>query len=389
MEAVGEAVGGVGLWREEGEEGEEGEGIGEYGRELYRGRGEIYGEWEVIYPGVYRRQIYMEMLKLLDEVGGMERRRLEKRMLEFLRCGSMVGVRSCDCCGGDREGSGSYAGSHRTCKLTVCPTCGWVRGKKLEEYYRRLGEDITTAGLGSGFYEWQFLTFTTRYDPYLEKDVTWEALKHRARLLITAVSKLWKKELKTVGAGMFRTIECSKRGNVHAHVLYFGPSLDEKELTEAAQKIDKGLGYVYRKKIESKSGSQLPEMVAKIARYMAKGTSAYGAEFNEVHHAYGGESVAMMHPGLAARWELATQRMHLSQKYGIFRGIKYESSDYSYEPPNDSEVACEHCGVVGEWHTEYRRAEVWIQDCHAQGKAALIGGQYVPWWKKHKLPSDW
>jgi len=225
----------------------------------------------------------------------------------------------------------------------------------------------------------------------VEEEVEWQALRARARLVAQVGSKLWLKSLKAPGAAMFRTIECSVRGHVHAHLLYYGPPVDEQALTDTAQKLcGDGVGYIHKRPIEGgdEMGNQLPMEVAKRARYMAKGTSGYGAEFDEGHHGYHGDKSPSMHPKLAARWELATQRIHLAQKYGAFRGIKYQRSDYSYEPQDDSEVACEHCGVVGEWHDEFQRAEVWMQDCHARGNAAMIGGHWTPWWRRYKPPPE-
>ena len=367
---------------------EEDSGIG---RLVFSHGGVVFDECRGSYPFGYRREVASELRLLLLDQDRKTRDRLEKRLREFSRCGQMVLVRTCDCCGEGRDGSGSFAGAHRTCKLTVCPTCGWVRAKKVSEFYLRASEEIT-ADAPPG-HDWQFFTVTTRYRPDLEEEVTHEALRARARLVAQVGSKLWQKKLKAPGAAMFRTIECSVRGHVHAHLLYFGPPVDTDALTTLAQKLcGDGVGYIHSRPVEGgdQTGNQLPlsESVARAARYMAKGTSGYGAEFDEGHHGYEGDSSPTMHPKLAARWELATVRLHLSQKYGGFRGLDYRRSDYSYEPPDDSEVACEHCGVVGEWSDSYQRSEVWMQDCHARGNAAMQGGRWTPWWQRYKPPPD-
>jgi hypothetical protein len=350
--------------------------------------GVVFDECEESYPSGYRREIAYELRSLLQDQDSKTRDRLEKRIREFNRCGQMVLVRTCSC-GCERDGSGSFAGTHRTCKLTVCPTCGWVRAKKVSEFYLQAGKEITAAGPPG--HEWQFFTVTTQYRPDLESEVTWQALRSRARLATKVGSKLWQKKLKVDGAAMFRTIECSVRGHVHAHLLYYGPHVESEDLTNLAQKLcGDGVGYIHSRPVEGGDGmgNQLPMEVSKAARYMAKGTSGYGAEFNEGHYGYEGDETPKMHPRLAARWELATQRMHMSQKYGAFRGLDYRRSDYSYEPPDDAEVGCEECGVIGEWHDEYRRAEVWMQDCHIREKVAMIGGRWTPWWKRHKSPPE-
>lgn len=365
--------------------------------------GSIFGEYVESYPSSYRDGVVEEIRRLLlekrvnvdgEEVWGWElddvsRRRILARLYEFERCGDVVHVRECDCCGEGRDGSGSFAGTKRTCQMHSCPTCGWVRAKKVSEFYERLSEDMEKKGFPPG-YEWQFLTVTTRYRPDLESDLTWQALRKRALLVQKAVKKLWDKKLNVEGAGLFRSIECSAQGHVHAHMLYFGPPADEKELTDMVQKLcGDGLGYIHKRPIEGGDGegNRLPDQVAKASRYMAKGTSGYGSEFDEGHYGYHGDTTTMMDPRLAARWEIATsvRRTMLTQKYGVFRGVKYDEADYSYEAPDDSQTPCEHCGTVGKWRDSYRRAEIWMQECHARGNKAMASGSiWVPWWKKAK-----
>jgi len=358
--------------------------IGEYGKRLFGSRSVVFDEVKKIYPFRYRWEVEKEMRLLLEGVDKPTKRRLEKRLVEFDRCGNVVSVRTCSCCGEGRDGSGSFAGTHRTCKMTVCPTCSWVRAKKVSEFYERAAEKI---GYNDLDYEWQFLTLTTQYNPSNEADVTWQALRARALLVAKEASELWKRVLKVEGAAMFRSTECSFRGHVHAHLLYFGPKVDTQALTDLAQSLfGNKIGYIHSRPIEygDQTGNQLPILLANVARYMAKGASNHGADFDEGHYGYEGDKISTMDPRLAARWELATsiRRTHLTQKYGALRGVEYQRSDYSYEPPDDSEVACKHCGVVGEWHSVIKRAEIWMQDCHGRGNAAMIGGRWIPWWKR-------
>ena len=369
------------------ERGSAGEPGGYHGRLIFSKGAPIFGELKQFSGSGFRMGVEKEIRALLGVVDAATRERLEKRLKEFSRCGSVVRVRTCGCCGSARDGSGSFAGTHRTCKLTVCPTCGWVRAKKVSEFYLRASEEITAQAPAPG-YQWQLLTLTTRYRPDLEEEVTWEALRSRARLVAKASSKLWQKALKVPGGAMFRSTECSVRGHVHAHLLYFGPDVDESALSDLAQELcGDRIGYIHKRPIEGGDGkgNQFPLEVARAARYMAKGTSGYGAEFDESFHANDSDFiVSYMHPKLAARWELATQRIHMVQKYGAFRGLDYKRSDYSYEPPDDSEVACEHCGKVGEWRDKYRNFVLWAWECHKRDRKALDGGsQWVPQWQKY------
>jgi hypothetical protein len=365
---------------------------GTRGKLIFSKGAPIFDETRSLFPNTWRGRVEKEIRALFPELDVETRERLHNRLREFDRCGYVVRVRACGCCGTERDGSGSFAGTRRTCKLTVCPTCGWVRAKKVSEFYLRASEVITAAPDAAPDYRWQLLTLTTRYRPDLEEDVTWQALRIRARLVAKAATKLWQKALKVSGGAMFRSTECSVRGHVHAHLLYFGPDVDESALSDLAQKLcGDGIGYIHKRPIEGGDGkgNQFPFEVARAARYMAKGTSGYGAEFNEGYHGYDSNNineVKTMHPKLAARWEVATQRIHMVQKYGAFRGLDYCRSDYRYEPPDDSKTACESCGKVGEWCDKFRKSEVWMQECHDRGRKAMDGGsQWVPWWKKMKM----
>jgi len=346
----------------------------------------IFDRVQSVSPRLFRQRVVDAARDILRGAPKPERDRWSRRFKEFERCGAVVAVRKCECCGEERVGSGSYAGSHRTCKWTTCPTCGWVRSKKVQEFYNDIWDRIS----GPEDYKWQFYTVTTKYNPFDEEDVTVEALRRRTFAIKKAVSTLWNKVLKCDEAAMFRTIECSVRGHVHSHVLYFGPELSGEDLTVAAQDFcGQEIGHVHREVIEfgDQMGNQLPVSIERAVRYMAKGTSGYGSDFDEDYQA-GLTNGVGMDPVLAARWEIASQRIHLSQKYGALRGIKYQRSDYTHEEPDDSEVACQSCGVVGEWKNAYRSAELWIVKCHDEGVSAFVKGKWKPPWLRGKGSDD-
>ena len=316
------------------------------------------------------------------------------------RCGSTVSVRTCTCCGEDRQESGSYAGAKRTCKARACPYCSWVRARKVGEFYEKAGEELE----GLPGYKWQMLTITTRYNPRAHGDVTWQALRSRAKLCLKAAQVLWKRLGRAPKVAMFRSIECSMRGHVHCHVLFLGPEVDADEITTyLQQKVGAGLGYVYASTLDGDDGggggnhlppraeeeevatrrSSLAVAVGRAAKYMAKGTTGYVVQSNEGFLGME-EGAKTIHPVLAARWEIAVYGMRLTARYGLLRGVDFSEGDYSYTPPDDSKVACSKCGAQGRWETSYRKAEVFIQDMHADGKRALEGSGWVPWWRRKK-----
>jgi len=354
------------------------------------GGGSIFQPLEFSGQDTYKKGVRREYMRLLPKLDGDKAKALEKRLKEFHRCGDRVAVRTCEYCGGDRPESGSFAGTHRTCKWKACPYCSWVRAKKVGEFYERAAEDVE---IPEGW-SWQLLTVTTRYSPWHGDDVKWEALRVRARLVLKAARHLWKTALKVKGAAMFRSIECSTRGHVHAHLPYMGPEVDSGELTRLVQhEVGQGLGYVYSKTIEvgdaDEMGNRLPAQIGNAAKYMAKGTFGYGSSDDDREGWFEQDEYAVcIDPRLAARWEIATYKMRLTDRYGVLRGVDYSESDYRYETPDDSKVACHRCGTKGEWKTSYRRTEVFIQDMHWEGLKALEGSNWEPWWRRKKREEE-
>jgi hypothetical protein len=331
------------------------------------------------------------------EIDKGEAARLRRRFREMERCGERLAVRKCGCCGEYRVGTGSYAGTHRTCKCRVCPACSWVRAKQGEEFFKVLAREVDGGGLESFGYRWQFLTVTTIYRPALESDVSRPALRKRAFFLKNFVRELWKGVLNDgLGAGLHRSIEVSPRGHVHAHLLYYGPPVDMTAVSALTRKKGRGIiGHTDWKEIH-KDCNYLPgeagaeeraAAVGRVARYMAKGTSTYGATVNEDIEAGEGAGWTMS-PVLAARWESAIVGLNLTQRYGVFLGYEAEKT-YKYEHPDDSEVACPKCKTVGNWETVYVNAENWFIYCHEKGSPGLIGGDWIPWWRRAKLKGPW
>lgn len=299
-----------------------------------------------------------------------ERQRLEKRISTFQSCGRSVLVRTCTCCGTDRCSSGSFAGT-KTCKCRACPSCAWVRARKVEDFFESAIEVIPEV---EG-YEWQFVVLTTRYNPRDPQDVSREALRSRAMLARRMGRRAWEKVLKARGAGMFRVVECSPRGAVHTNLVYYGPPVDKDQLEATLAAFDPRCGSINAQPIRAR-GKRLPKkgQVARTARYAAKGMEK--GSFWDEDWLSGGKWGKTIAPELAARWELAVTRLQLTQKYGVLRSLDFRASDYSYEPENDSEIVCESCGAVGEWKSSARNTVEWILYCHDRNKPALRGSKW-------------
>lgn len=324
----------------------------------------------------------MELAKL-DTVA--QRRVQEKRVGEFMRCGQVLYVRSCGECGKDREGTGTFEGT-RTCKCRSCSACAWVRARRVSEL---MGEAFERLG-GDNNYHWQNVTVTIQYDPEDEKDLEATALRSRVLLAGRVSRETWEKVLKKRGAAMLRSIECSKRGHVHLHLIYFGPAIPKAKLERAAKAVDCRVGFCdvqaldcdpapKDQRVKSKDPRGSKKAVVAASKYASKGLES-GRGGNDESWLAGDRTARVVDPILAARWEIASYKLKLVQKYGALRGMKLEEHGKEGEcrHEDDSQVKCVRCGAVGAWKTVVRRAEEWIQWCHERGAPALQGSSWRP-----------
>jgi len=314
-----------------------------------------------------------------------ERRALERRLDEFMKCGQSILVRSCGCCGSDREGSGTYEGT-RTCKCRVCAACAWVRAKKVGEMLESAFDSLG----GSDGYHWQMVTVTIRYNPTDEDDLSAVALRSRALLAGRVGKRAWTELLKVPGAGMLRTIECSKRGHVHLNLIYFGPTVYKEDFERTVKVVDCRVGFCDIKKLDSDPAPRgkrvkcddprgSKKAVKTAAKYVSKGLES-GRGGNDEDWLAGDRAARVVDPILAARWEIAAYKLKLMQRYGALRGVALDEHGREGESghEDDSEVVCDCCGSVGAWKTVYRKAENWIQEMHDKGCAALVGSEWKP-----------
>ncbi len=294
-------------------------------------------------------------------------------------------VRSCGACGSVRGGTGTYEGTH-TCKTRGCPTCAWVRAKRVSEWMGKAFDKLDHRG-----HRWHMVVMTFPYDPDDPEDLSVEGLRSRVQLAARSVKYLWQHELKVPKAGCYRTIEVSVRGHVHANLLYFGPPTNSYVLesvmqTSAHEDLDR-IGSIHvqdvayapagkgrRNHATDPRGSR--EGLERAAKYISKGVCHGGGNSDE-EYLSNQCFVRTTDPELVARWEVATYRTQLTQKMGALRGLKLdEDGKKPHEDVDDSDVACGGCGVVGEWGSKVTRAEEYVFDCHTLGIPALVTGNW-------------
>lgn len=355
----------------------------------------------------YREEVGKSWTSELELVEDLSiRSKLAKRLKSFMACGQFVKVRSCTGCHTDRPGSGTFRGT-RTCKTKACPICSRIRSETYDDFADRAFDlmlerkraDPSLAG-----YSWQYVTVTTKYDPYSEDDATVGALRYRALACARACALAWKNLLKHPGAGLLRSIECGKRGHVHANLVYWGPKIARADIEKVTQEADPCIGYSHcltvgappKKKGEGKRNPYLPDDEAaeksdksedekeaeikkglkRVARYVSKGLDHDGGDHVYDEDFWSNTSAAQTtDPLLAARWEIATYKTHLSQKYGALRGIELDEDGTAPESAleNDHGETCACCGVVGRFEWKRRRAQGWLDKCAAKGKRGIHG----------------
>lgn len=325
------------------------------------------------------------------------------RLESFRTCGKAVAVRRCGDCGTDRGGSGTFRQT-RTCKTRACPVCARLRSESYADWVELAWSSVEER---EG-YSWHWLTLTTKYDPYSEDDCSWEALRGRARACAKAARLVWEKLLRgSPGSGCLRTIEVGRRGHVHANLVYWGPALDTAAVEDVARKAAACMGHAHLTKVdrnvnphrrkaadfdkpqqprddfevdEDPRGSK--EGLKRVLRYVSKGLDheSRASTLRDEDLVTGTKSAVFVDPELAVRWEFATYRMHLVQRYGAFRGM--ELDEHAEKAPadneDDAEVTCSCCGSVGNWRTAYRATEDWFSECHERGLKALAS-----------TPDDW
>lgn len=291
------------------------------------------------------------------------------------RCGQVIAVRQCECCGHERAGSGTFREVKRTCNGRSCPYCSWVRAQERVELLRHAAETIDEV---DGYF-WQLVTVSPQYDSDRRSwDMSIEGLQARAKACASATRDLWNGALKAPGAALLRCIEISERGHVHVHGVYYGPLVAPRHAAELASKL---LGRPCRVNVKKVKGGK--KGVAKAARYAAKSVKGSAAAFDE-DFLTGEKSGRLLHPELAARWELAANHIRLSECYGALRGLQVPRPDEKGGPHDDGDVPCP-CGATGRFRTVYRNVKSYLLGCHLDGKPGLEDNTWLPYWMRENV----
>lgn len=330
---------------------------------------------------------------------------LRDKARSYLCCGSLVMVRECGACGEGRCGTGIVKSAGHPCQLRVCM---WCERRRAQERVKELRQAIDKVEKVSK-YIWIFGTIQMAYDPAKQNEVSVEGLRERLEAMQRVIRYGWDPErelakegkqskrgekkkagMKRSGTAMFAKIELSGTGFVHAHFLYYGPFENKEWLENLLREADPRIGHTgleivnqSTRSARKKKTKSLAGAVLEVAKYCMKVPSGMSERWLA-----GGER-EVMHPELAANWEVATSGVRLSEKYGALRQKKEEvvaePEDEDPQLPEgkeqqlekDESEVCSSCGVQGEWKWATRKLKEWVVECHGKGKSALVGSRWV------------
>jgi hypothetical protein len=217
---------------------------------------------------------------------------------------------------------------------------------------------------GGSALRWRFLTLTHWWDPSDPDAIKPGAMRTRVRALFRQWSRVWSERL-SVGGLAAATAKCemSANGFIHLHVLYWGPFVVKKYVEKLQAELDSLAGFTWvqlaRDHEETLRGQADPEdegdngewAAAEIAKYTAKAISPLSADW------IAGDGRPVLHPRLAAAWQVATRGVQLVRHFGTMR-----AAIALYKQPDDDGhwrccVGCGHdLGMVGLWSHEWTDA---------------------------------
>jgi len=152
-------------------------------------------------------------------VAGLHEAGFDKDAEAFERCGKEVLHIACRACGEPKD-------VPMSCNLRICPECSRRFAARMADQIADVWHSIPK----SGFWLLKKITLTVKTDGDLQKawDEGWKA-----------IPKLWRKHLKVcddsgaVLSGMVVSAEFGpKNGNVHFHVLFYGPYIPQADLSK-------------------------------------------------------------------------------------------------------------------------------------------------------------
>jgi hypothetical protein len=253
---------------------------------------------------------------------GKRRRNFVRKASHLLECGQRVLFRRCEGCAAPDTGSARVL---TRCDLRLCPSCSRRKVEKFRDRVTALfehGERPRRMSLYA-------ITFTLKYDPTSEDDLSIQGLKRRKTVILDSVRHVWRRYLRSRGRAMAFAVEVSPRGAVHVHALYHGrrPDARQLDMLYACRSGGSHLHIDYVKKPR--------KAICEIAKYMVKAASPRNLRI------LAGAVGEFIDPELAARAEVAFSGDRLVECLGTWRGAGSEEDEPAVALAPHS---CRHCG---------------------------------------------
>jgi len=266
-------------------------------------------------------------------------RSMRRKASSIRNCGSHVKGHVCEC-GHPISDTAKIVGRDGPCDTRSCPVCARRRAGRRVAWAEKILDEI-----GTGEYEnrWMFLTLTTKYNPNDEMDLTPLALRRRANGILKSWRAIWKLCYKhNKNAGAWSAVELAGQGHVHGHVLIYGDYKRKAEIKAAGESGWSGLGHIDIRAIDDCDEKKIMNGVIEALKYQVKGP---GASSN-VDWTSNQKKELVVHPILAARWEVGCANMRLGDRYGVFRKIKKPLPQEEIEESRVQEISrcrCPEC----------------------------------------------
>jgi len=272
----------------------------------------------------------LRRLAIYHMVHGKRRRDFVRKAKALLDCGTVARVPVCRVC---RRVDEKSVIIECGCGLRSCPRCSRRRADVVRNHLDAkwaAGERPRDMGL-------YLLTFTLRYDPTSQDDLSIKALQRRKQVVREAAGFVWKRYLKRRGRAFALAVEVSPRGAVHAHALFHGQRPDVQKLRDtymfkAGDSPFVNCTYVRRP----------AKAIRELAKYMLKAASPKNPRI------FRGGRGEFLDPVLAARAEVAFSGDRLFECFGAWRDTKEDK-----DAPEPTPRTCPHCGSAC-WEVEKR-----------------------------------
>ena len=181
-----------------------------------------------------------------DEVANeLDRRDYHNAADRFRNCARAGYTLVCKDCGGEIKPRVF------TCNQRVCPSCAKKASNELYLSLRKALQEVMSNGHGG----WRLKHVTVT----LRKDHGWPGVEDLGRMVQQmgqCVTRLWREYLKRPGTGALAGLEIGPSGNVHAHILYYGPFLDKDDLRAKWEEISGGSYITDVRAIDSWEGAR-------------------------------------------------------------------------------------------------------------------------------------